>query len=118
MDIDFEIPEISYVLRDRIRCVNEVSNQFLAARNDMKLCTNIINNFDSRSGLCQSIEGKHPAMDKTYSVAFRNTVQLNFTDFLNEQASAEKEEVLVESVPFQPEVNLQLLKVIILLITF
>lgn len=102
-------------LSKRIRSVNGVTNHRQVARNDMKLCANIINNFDKRSGLWQPIEGEQPATENTYGVVSRNPVLQNITDFLIEEASAEEEELLGENAACEPEDNtekdLQLFKV-------
>jgi len=109
-------------LSKRIRSVNGVTNHRQVARNDMKLCASIINHFDNRSGLWQSIDGEQPAMETTYGVVSRNPVLRNIIDFITDEASAEEEELLGKRVPFEHEVNnekhVQLLKVIILLIQF
>lgn len=107
-------------LSKRIRSVNGVTNHRQVARNDMKLCASIINNFDNRSGLWQLTDGEQPASEKTYGVVSRNPVLHNITDFLIEEASAEEEELLGENATCEPEDNtekdLQLFKVIIDLI--
>jgi len=104
-------------LSKRIRSVNGVTNHRQVARNDMKLCASIINNFDNRSGLWQLTDGEQPASEKTYGVVSRNPVLHNITDFLIEEASAEEEELLGENATCEPEDNtekdLQLFKVII-----
>lgn len=97
--------------------MNGITNHRQVARNDMKLCASIINNFDNRSGLWQLTDGEQPASVKTYGVVSRNPVLHNITDFLIEEASAEEEELLGENATCEPEDNteqdLQLLKVII-----
>jgi hypothetical protein len=106
-------------LSKRIRSVNGITNHRQVARNDMKLCASIINNFDNRSGLWQ-IDGEQPNSEKTYGVVSRNPILHNITDFLIEEASAEEEELLGENAACEPEDNtekdLQLFKVIIDLI--
>lgn len=92
-------------LSKRIRSVNGVTNHKQVARNDMKLCANIINNFDKRSGLWQPNEGEQPATENTYGVVSRNPVLQNITDFLIEEASAEEEELLGENATCEPEDN-------------
>lgn len=92
-------------LSKRIRSVNGITNHRQVARNDMKLCANIINNFDNRSGLWQEVEGDQPAVENTYGVVSRNPVLHNITDFLIEEASAEEEEFLGENAACEPEDN-------------
>lgn len=81
----------------------------------MKICANIINNFDKRSGLWQS-DGEDTASENTYGLVSRNPVLHNITDFLIEEASAEEEELLGENATCEPEDNtekdLLLLKVL------
>lgn len=85
----------------------------------MKLCANIINNFDNRSSLWHSIDEEKPVTENTYGVVSRNPVLHNITDFLIEEASAEEEELLGENATCEPEDNtekdLQLFKVTIVL---
>jgi len=99
--------------------VNGITNHFQVARNDMKLCVSIINHFDNRSGLWQSIDDEQPAMELTYCVVSHNPVLHNIIDFVVDEASPEEEERIGECVPFEPEVNTkkhrQLLKVIIII---
>lgn len=99
----------------RILPVNGITNHFQVARNDIKLCANIITHFDNRSGLWRSINGEEPTEETAYGVVSRNPVLHNIVDFVIDEASAEEEELLGESVPFEPEVNtekhIQLLKV-------
>lgn len=92
-------------LSKRIRSVNGITNHRQVARNDMKLCANIINNFDNRSGLWQPVEGEQPATENTYGVVSRNPVLHNITDFLIEEASAEEEELLGENAACEPDDN-------------
>lgn len=92
-------------LSKRIRSVNGLTNHRQVARNDMKLCANIINNFDKRSGLWQSTDEEKPITENTYGVVSRNPVLHNITDFLIEEASAEEEELLGESAACEPEDN-------------
>ncbi|XP_025411521.1 serrate RNA effector molecule homolog isoform X2 [Sipha flava] len=89
-------------LSKRIRSVNGITNHRQVARNDMKICANIINNFDKRSGLWQS-EGEETASENTYGLVSRNPVLHNITDFLIEEASAEEEELLGENAACEPE---------------
>lgn len=91
-------------LSKRIRSVNGITNQRQVARNDMKLCANIINNFDNRSGLWQS-DGEQTSKENTYGLVSRNPVLQNITDFLIEEASAEEEELLGENAACEPEDN-------------
>lgn len=106
-------------LSKRIRSVNGITNHRQVARNDMKLCVNIINNFDNRSGLWQ-VDGEQQATFNTYGVVSHNPVLHNITDFLIEEASAEEEELLGENAACEPEDNtekdLLLFKVIIICI--
>jgi len=108
--MDFKNLDLFNVWKGRIWFVNGITNHYEVALNDMKLCANIINTFDNRSGLLQTIEGEHPAIEKTYKVVFSNP----------KEASSGEEKCLGKSVPFECEVNTeihtQLLKVIILLI--
>lgn len=108
-------------LSKRIRSVNGITNHRQVARNDMKLCANIINNFDNRSGLWQ-VDGEQQATLNTYGVVSHNPVLHNITDFLIEEASAEEEELLGENAACEPEDNtekdLLLFKVIIMCIIF
>ncbi|VVC25274.1 Arsenite-resistance protein 2,Protein of unknown function DUF3546 [Cinara cedri] len=92
-------------LSKRIRSVNGITNHRQVARNDMKICANIINNFDNRSGLWQLNEGEQSAVENTYGVVSRNPVLQNITDFLIEEASAEEEELLGENAACEPEDN-------------
>lgn len=92
-------------LSKRIRSVNGITCHRQVARNDMKLCANIINNFDNRSGLWQSADDEQPAKENTYGVVSRNPVLHNITDFLIEEASAEEEELLGENATCEPEDN-------------
>jgi len=116
------VNDIKKDTKARILPVNGITNHFQVARNDIKLCASIINHFDNRSGLWQSIDGEQPAMETTYGVVSRNPVLRNIIDFITDEASAEEEELLGKRVPFEHEVNnekhVQLLKVIILLIQF
>lgn len=102
-------------LSKRIRSVNGITNHRQVARNDMKLCANIINNFDNRSGLWQS-NNEQSSKENSYGVVSRNPVLQNITDFLIEEGSAEEEELLGEIATSEPEDNtekdLQLFKVI------
>lgn len=104
-------------LSKRIRSVNGITNHRQVARNDMKLCANIINNFDNRSGLWQATDEEKTATENTYGVVSRNPVLHNITDFLIEEASAEEEELLGENATCEPEDNTEkdilLFKVII-----
>jgi len=99
--------------------VNGVTNHRQVARNDMKLCASIINNFDNRSGLWQSIYGEQPAMESTYGVVSHNPILHNIIDFVVDEASPEEEERIGERISFEPEVNAekhrQLLKVKIII---
>jgi len=117
-----DIKKNVYHKRARIISVDGITNHYQVARNDLKLCATIISRFDSRSGLWQSIYGVQPDIENAYGVASRNPVLLDILDFVIDEASAEEEELLGESVPFEPEVNSenyeQLLKVIILSIKF
>jgi len=110
MDVDVQNPENINDWKGRIWSVNGITNHFQVAHNDMKLCANIINTFDNRSGLLQSIKGKHPAIEKAYKVIFS----------CPEETSVKEKELLGENVPLKSEVNneihIQLLKVIMLLI--
>ncbi|XP_050422742.1 serrate RNA effector molecule homolog isoform X2 [Adelges cooleyi] len=90
-------------LSKRIRSVNGITSHRQVARNDMKLCANIINNFDNRSGLWQKEDDK--PTENTYGVVSRNPVLQNITDFLIEEASAEEEELLGENAACEPEDN-------------
>lgn len=92
-------------LSKRIRSVNGITNHRQVARNDMKLCANIINNFDNRSGLWQAVDGEQPVTGNTYGVVSRNPVLHNITDFLIEEASAEEEELLGKNATCEPEEN-------------
>lgn len=92
-------------LSKRIRSVNGITNHRQVARNDMKLCASIINNFDNRSGLWQSNDDEQPTSEKTYGVVSRNPILHNITDFLIEEASAEEEELLGENAACEPEDN-------------
>lgn len=102
-------------LSKRIRSVNGITNHRQVARNDMKLCASIINNFDNRSGLWK-LDGEQTATENTYGLVSRNPVLHNITDFLIEEASAEEEELLGENAACEPEDNtekdLLLLKVL------
>lgn len=104
-------------LSKRIRSVDGITYHRQVARNDMKLCANIINNFDNRSGLWQSVDGEQLTTENTYGVVSHNPVLHNITDFLIEEASAEEEELLGENAACEPEDNtekdLLLFKVII-----
>lgn len=104
-------------LSKRIRSVNGITSHRQVARNDMKICANIINYFDNRSGLWQLNEGEQPVVENTYGVVSRNPVLQNITDFLIEEGSAEEEELLGETAACEPEDNtekdLQLFKVTI-----
>jgi len=107
--MDFQNLEMSNIWKGRVLSVNGITNHFQVARNDLKLCTFIINAFDNHSDLMESIEGEHPAFDKTYGVLSNP-----------KKASSEEEILLGESVSFKSKVitdiNIQLLKVIILFI--
>lgn len=92
-------------LSKRIRSVNGITNHRQVARNDMKLCANIINNFDNRSGLWQATDEEKSATENTYGVVSRNPVLHNITDFLIEEASAEEEELLGVNATCEPEDN-------------
>ncbi|XP_027848833.2 serrate RNA effector molecule homolog isoform X2 [Aphis gossypii] len=92
-------------LSKRIRSVNGITNHRQVARNDMKLCASIINNFDNRSGLWQSNDDEQPTSEKTYGVVSHNPILHNITDFLIEEASAEEEELLGENAACEPEDN-------------
>lgn len=109
-------------LSKRIRSVNGITSHRQVARSDMKLCANIINNFDNRSGLWQSTEDEQLTKENTYGVVSRNPVLHNITDFLIEEASAEEEELLGENATCEPEDNtekdLQLFKVLVVLRLF
>lgn len=104
-------------LSKRIRSVNGITSHKQVARNDMKICANIINNFDKRSGLWLSDSDEQPATENTYGFVSHNPVLQNITDFLIEEASAEEEELLGENAACEPEDNtekdLLLFKVII-----
>lgn len=71
----------------------------------MKICANIINNFDKRSGLWLSNSDEQPATENTYGFVSHNPVLQNITDFLIEEASAEEEELLGENAACEPEDN-------------
>lgn len=96
MDVDVQNQEIFNVWKGRIWAVNGITNHFQVVRNDMKLCADIINAFDMRSGLLQSINCEHPAFDRVFKVVFSGL----------EETSAEE----------NSRIHIQLLKVIILLI--
>ncbi|XP_050541392.1 serrate RNA effector molecule homolog isoform X2 [Daktulosphaira vitifoliae] len=89
-------------LSKRIRSVNGITSHRQVARNDMKLCANIINNFDKRADIWQTNNEETPA-ECTYGVVSHNPVLQNITDFLIEEASAEEEELLGENATCEPE---------------
>ena len=85
-------------LSRRIRTVNGITSHKQVVRNDIRIAAKIIQNLDARLGLWAD-EGPEAVREttessSTFSVASRNPVLHNITDYLIEEASAEEEELL------------------------
>ena len=85
-------------LSRRIRTVNGITSHKQVVRNDIRIAAKIIQNLDARLGLWAD-EGPEAVREttessSTFSVASRNPVLHNITDYLIKEASAEEEELL------------------------
>nr|CAG4638378.1 EOG090X04A7 [Cyclestheria hislopi] len=92
-------------LSRRIRTVNGITCHKQVVRNDIRLAAKIIQNLDCRAGLwTDDQKGKEVGESgSAFSVASRNPVLRNITDYLIEEASAEEEELLGASAAEEGE---------------